>query len=279
MLLQNKGISINVLFEGDFSDKSKSPILFLHGFTGSSNDWKFIYPHLTSEFFPIAIDLPGHGKTTAPNDLKYFSTESYVEVINQVANYFDIGKIIIVGYSMGGRAALQFANKYPERIKALILESSTAGIENQKERVSRVRIDSELADSLTENGISKFVDQWMELPFFQSLESLSDEEYSKIVFNKKNNSTTGLSNSLKGFSTGKMPSVWDRLSSFDFPTLLIVGALDRKYVRINKSMSEKFPNSELKIIPDVGHNTHLENKNEFIILVNNFLRNLEQDET
>ena len=67
---------------------------------------------------------------------------------------------------------------------------------------------------------------------------VTEDEYSDVVSKKKKNSTQGLANSLLGFSTGKMPSLWNHLSSFSFPTLLIAGSLDRKYVRTNKKMNK-----------------------------------------
>jgi 2-succinyl-6-hydroxy-2,4-cyclohexadiene-1-carboxylate synthase len=274
MEISSNGIIINVICESDFIPKHKTAIIFLHGFTGSGNDWHFLTENLNPNYFPIAIDLPGHGKTKAPNDLRFYSTEAYANVINVVLDYFKIDKTIILGYSMGGRTALSFAAKYPQKVISLVLESSTAGIDEEAERVSRIKTDTEIADSILTNGINPFVDYWMNLPFFLSLKSLDDNEYSKLIERKKQNSAIGLANSLKGFSTGRMSSVWNELPKFNFPTLLIAGSLDRKYVRINKMMNNKIKNSVLKIIQDCGHNTHLENKQEFTILVNNFLNSL-----
>ncbi len=275
MEITTNGISINVISEGDSIPQNKIPILFLHGFTGSALDWEFILSSLNPIYFPIAIDLPGHGKTKLPNKDNYYSTDGYVNVVKEVINYFNISELIIVGYSMGGRTALSFAIKNPSIIKALILESSTAGIEGEAERNSRIKSDSEIAKNILDNGIESFLQYWLGLPFFRSLKSLDELTYLKLIERKKDNSQEGLANSLFGFSTGKMPSLWSRLSSLKIPTLLITGSLDRKYLRINKKMKELLPNSELEIIENCGHNTHLENKREFTILVNKFLNNLE----
>ena len=180
---------------------------------------------------------------------------------------------------MGGRAALSFAVENHDKVIALILESSTAGIEKESERISRTKIDSDIATKIISGGINSFVNYWMELPFFESLKLLDNKTYSKIIADKKTNSQSGLSNSLKGFSTGIMPSLWHKLDVLDFPTLLIAGELDRKYVRINREMSSKIKNSYVHVFPKCGHNTHLENPEEFVILVNKFLNNLENNET
>ncbi|MBU0473351.1 MAG: 2-succinyl-6-hydroxy-2,4-cyclohexadiene-1-carboxylate synthase [Bacteroidetes bacterium] len=268
------GITVNVICEDNSVPLDKIPIVFLHGFTGCANDWLFLFDKLNPKFFPIAIDLPGHGKSIVPNNLEFFSAKSYTNIVSIVLNKLNIKKTILVGYSMGGRTALSFAVENSEKVLALILESSTAGIENQNEKTSRIKTDYQLADKIISDGIDAFTEYWMNLAFFTSLKSLNDKDYSKIIESKKRNSPEGLSNSLKGFSTGKMPSLWNKLNSIRVPTLLIAGSLDSKYRRLNKEMNFVIPNSEIKIIENCGHNIHLEKPEEFTILVNEFLNKI-----
>ena len=279
MVIANSETKINVICSHNYIPANKTPILFLHGFTGRAEDWSFIFKKLNDKFFPIAIDLPGHGNTISGEELSAYSTDAHIEIVKTVFNYFNIFKAVIVGYSMGGRIALSFAVENPQKISALILESSTAGIENETEKTSRIKTDSEIANKILSDGIESFVQYWLGLPFFKSLKSLDKIEYQKLVEQKKTNSDTGLANSLKGFSTGKMPSLWNKLNTLKFPTLLISGNLDKKYVTINKEMNKVISNSQSKIIENCGHNTHLENPTEFIILVNEFLNNLDYHET
>ncbi len=279
MEITTNGISVNVISESDSVPVGKIPILFLHGFTGSAKDWHFYFSSLNSKYFPIAVDLPGHGKTTVPNKTDSFSTEAYTNIIQLVLDYFNISQVVLAGYSMGGRTALSFTIKNNQKVLGLILESSTAGMEDERDREIRIETDHMLADKIMTDGLDPFVNYWMDIPFFRSLKSLEKEEYSELVLEKKQNSPQGLANSLLGFSTGAMPSMWKNLSSLTIPTLLIAGSLDRKFVRINKEMNKRIPNSNLKIMNDCGHNTHLENRREFIILVNKFLSNLENHET
>ena len=123
MEITSNGISINVISASDSVSANKTPILFLHGFTGTCEDWSFLFSSLDSKYFPIAVDLPGHGKTTVPNDINSFSTKSHIDIVKIVLDYFNIPKIILVGYSMGGRTALSFAVNNGDKVSALILES------------------------------------------------------------------------------------------------------------------------------------------------------------
>jgi len=275
MEIKKNGKSINVISPTDKIPSGKIPIIFLHGFTGSAEDWLPFFEKLNNKCFPIAIDLPGHGKTELPNYVNHYMVGSYVDVINTVLDFFDIKKTILLGYSMGGRVALSFTVAYPEKVIALILEGATAGIENEKERETRKKNDAVLIQKLLTYGIDKFINYWMDLPFFRSLKSLNNKEYDEIIVRKKTNSSEKLANSLLGFGTGQMPPLWNKLASVKIPVLLLAGSLDTKFVRINKKMNKFIHDSTLMIIEDCGHNTHLENKEKFIILVNNFLKELE----
>ena len=251
----------------------KIPIVFLHGFTGSSKDWEFILNQLPKKFFPAAIDLIGHGKTASPENVKYYSTKRIVSQINTIINKLNFDKIILAGYSMGGRAALSYANSYPRKIQGLILESSSPGIQNDDKRNERIKNDLKLAEIVKNYGVAEFINHWTELPLFQTLKAISKNQYEGIIEGKKKNNVWGLSNSLKGFSTGRMPDYWSRLKEFDFKTLLITGELDRKFTQINSRMNKLIPHCSHKVVKRCGHNVHLEKPEEFIILVKEFLRN------
>ena len=95
-------------------NNAQIPYVFIHGFTGTSNQWKSILSDFKYPY--IAIDIPGHGNSTFNDlDVEYdfsdFSSEMYL-VLNELA----IKRINLCGYSMGGRLALIFASKYQNKI-------------------------------------------------------------------------------------------------------------------------------------------------------------------
>ena len=270
MKIQFQNISLN--FEAYQKNSSADFILFLHGFTGSSQDWKEIIPLIDNRFNCATMDFVGHGKSKSPPEINFYNTDSIVQQINSVTENIKCNKIILIGYSMGGRAALNFAIKYPEKVKALILESATPGITGDNLRSQRVQNDEELSKFILNNPIEKFVEYWMNIDLFMSQKNLPPEIISKVRENKLKNNPVGLSNSLKGFSTGKMPPLFDRLSEIKAKTLLISGESDDKFTAINFSMEKYISNSGHKVIKSAGHNTHLENPEDFINEVNNFLK-------
>ena len=202
----------------------------------------------------------------------YYTQDSLVEQINFVIEQLNVEKIILAGYSMGGRVALSFAARYPEKVKGLILESASTGISSEEVRQQRIKNDFELADFIQNNPIEKFVDHWMNFDLFKSQKSLPAKTLKNVRDNKLSNNKTGISNSLKGFSTGKMIPLINSIKNITSKTLLITGKLDQKFTSINSEMVNHFPAAEHKIVENAGHNVHLEKPGEFILLVNNFLK-------
>ncbi len=273
MKIPTQNISLNVELFSEI-DAVKDTQIFLHGFTDSAKDWKKTAERLDDRFNKIAVDLIGHGKSDTPIEVDKYSTSSINSQLRDIINHFTKGKVILLGYSMGGRAALSFAINHHDKIKGMILESTSAGIEDPKEREERVKSDEELAEFIESNSIETFIDHWMNLEIFGTQKRFSNEQLQKLRMEKLQNSSIGLAQSLRGFGTGTMPYLGDKLSLLYFPVLLITGELDPKFTQINKELVQKFPSVHHQIIRNAGHNVHLEETGRFVTVVNRFLQKI-----
>ncbi len=265
-LFDVKGTQFNVQVQGE-----GPAILLLHGFTGSAASWT---PHLPAfeQFTTVAVDLLGHGDSDAPASPECYGMERCVDDLTSVLDQLGIDRVAALGYSMGGRAALQLALRTPERLWALVLESASPGIEDIAEREDRVRSDGVLADDIERNGIEAFVDRWQAIPLFASQDRLPTSGREKLRRERLRNSPVGLANSLRGAGAGAEEPVLSRLREIDTPTLLIAGALDQKYVALAHKMGEALPCVRTHIVPEAGHTTHLEQPDAFDRVVREFLR-------
>lgn len=100
-----------------------SPILMLHSYWGNHHLFDNLANSLKVKHHVIRIDMPGHGKSGAPPEDYHF--DSFANILHQVVVKLNIHqKIIVIGHSMGGYAALAFATKYPELIEKLVLMHS-----------------------------------------------------------------------------------------------------------------------------------------------------------
>jgi len=75
MILSVNNLSFHITFSKNEIER-KIPIIFLHGFTGSSKDWEFTKSKIPKNYTPIFIDLLGHGKSSSPEQPEYYTTES-----------------------------------------------------------------------------------------------------------------------------------------------------------------------------------------------------------
>jgi 2-succinyl-6-hydroxy-2,4-cyclohexadiene-1-carboxylate synthase len=251
------------------------PLVLLHGFTGSAASWAPIGRDLANDHRVIAIDLIGHGASSAPVDPSRYQFDQALHDLAEVTAQLGIARASWLGYSLGGRLSLGVALDYPDRVSSLMLVSATAGIQNEHERHQRAEADEVMARRIEEAGIEAFVDEWERLPIWESQRSLPDEDSRLQRDIRLGNSAVGLANSLRGMGQGSQTSYWERLGEFDVPVLLIAGALDRKYVGIAGQMGVRFVDATLSVVPGAGHAVHLERPRGFIEDVRAFLARCE----
>jgi pimeloyl-ACP methyl ester carboxylesterase len=125
-----------------FSDQGKGRVVvLLHGYLGSKEIWEKTIPALSRSFRVIAIDLPGHGKTDCFGYVH--SMELMAKCIKKVLDSLRLKKYVIIGHSMGGYAALAFAELFPESLCGLCLFHSTAlpdSAEKKKDRDRAIKL-------------------------------------------------------------------------------------------------------------------------------------------
>ena len=245
-----------------------SPILLLHGFTGDVSAWQNLRSMLEPSHRVIALDILGHGKSTKPSSASSYRIERVAADVIALLDQLAAGKIHLLGYSMGGRLALYLALRYADRFHSLILESASPGLRGQQARAERIRRDHQLADQIEAKGIEWFVDFWENLPLWDSQDALVKASQRR---QRLNNHPLGLANSLRGMGSGAQPSLWEELPRLNLPTQLIVGELDRKFLRINREMAAAMPQAAMKVVPHAGHRVHLENPPRFHEAVMSFL--------
>ena len=97
-------------------------LLLLHGITDSSATWEGVAPALAEHFTLIAPDLLGHGESATPRG--DYSLGAHASGVRDVLTALGIERVTVVGHSLGGGIAMQFAYQFPERCERLVLVSS-----------------------------------------------------------------------------------------------------------------------------------------------------------
>lgn len=218
-------------------------IVALHGFTGCGSDFKLINE---------SWEAPGLEDTFEGNRerLKEYGEGFY-----------------LLGYSMGGRVALDFAVKHGDRLKGLILVGATAGIEDSRKREQRHDADVKLASRVRELGTEAFLEEWGRVSILASQQSF----LKSLLPERKAHKPEYLAQLLEGIGTGSMESLWDKLGDVKCPVLLLTGGEDRKFTKLAERMVTRFFQGEHEVIEGVGHGVHLEAQQVFLEKVENFI--------
>lgn len=222
----------------------RPPTLLLHGFLGRGADWDAVRAHLPASWAALAPDLPGFGEAIGLPEAAYTLDGAAA----RLRAAFD-GRADVVGYSMGGRLALSFALRHPERVRRLVLVSASPGLRTPRERAERRRLDAERAAALaTDPGA--FLNDWYRMPLFQSLPDALRDRLVADRLGYVDPAEAG--RSLRGMGAGAQPSLWTGLPRIPTPAWAVAGAQDPKFVRLAHAMAEAGPITPV-VVPEAGH--------------------------
>ena len=236
------------------------PTLLLHGFTGAAASWERVAARLPGAV--AALHLPGHH----PDLPAAADFAANVELIASAIAALDTPPLL-VGYSLGGRAALAVAMAHPELIAELCLVSTHPGLATDAERAARRAADQHWVDCLTNAGLEEFVDAWQALPMWASQRDLDRDLLAEQRALRLTRDPAALAASLTTMGLGEMPSYADALAVTTLSTRWIVGEKDAKFVAIARATARACPAVDLTIIPGAGHNLPLETPDALAALI------------
>jgi len=232
-------------------------ILILHGWGASSSSWvRFLNSAITQEYKIIVPDLPGFGESTMP--LQPWELNDYVDWVNSFCKKENLSQVLLLGHSFGGRVAIKFAAKYPERLQGLIL-SDAAGI--SREKIFRIGflLLSKFGKLLTALPIlNRFQGYFRKFLYF----FLGQRDYFLAEGTMKE--------TFKKIITEKLTAY---LEEIKVSTLVVWGEEDgvtplKDAFLINR----KIKNSKLVVLSGVGHSPNLEVPQKLSEVILNFLQ-------
>jgi len=250
VLINNLKVNYKIAGEGP-------AILVLHGWGGSSDSWIDVQDILANQGYNVIVpDFPGFGKSITP--LEPWSLSDYTKWMIDFINYLKIERFYLVAHSFGGRIAIKFATQYPEKIKSLILCDS-AGIKPKPGFKTRLiywtaRIGNAI---FTPKHLARFRDGAQN--FFYIF--LRHKDYVKANSTMKETIKKVLEEDLL-----------TELSQIKVKTLIVWGDDDKLVpVRYAYIFKEKIENSEIKLLPEIGHSPHLEAPEKLAEIITDFL--------
>lgn len=241
------------------------PLIIMHGLFGMGDNWRTIARMLEAEFQCIVVDMRNHGRSPHDPVMNFaVMTDDILELIEDLG----LEKVFLLGHSMGGKVAMQFALCYPEMVHKLIVvdiapkhyprhhDTVIEAIESVDLAMLKERADAE-------NALARYL----------------GNDQSTIQFLMKNLSRTPEG----GFEwKANMPVIIDAyyhlmeeitpLAAFHGPVLFVKGEKSR-YISMDDLpyIHDLFPNAALVTIPDAGHWVHADTPEPFTRAIRDFL--------
>jgi pimeloyl-ACP methyl ester carboxylesterase len=253
-------------------------IVLIHGMAGSSTTWRPVMPTLAEHFTVIAPDLLGHGVSEKPRG--DYSLGAFASGVRDLLLALGHERATLVGQSLGGGVAMQFAYQFPERCERLVLASS-GGLGDEVNILLRL-----LALPGAEYALAVGCNRWIHdagatvggwlgriglqpspnlEQIWHSYGSLSDSE-----------TRTAFAHTLRSVVdvAGQRVSAADRLYlASEVPTLIIWGDRDKIIpVDQGRATHDAIPGSRLEIFEGAGHFTHCDQPDRFCEVLTDFMR-------
>jgi pimeloyl-ACP methyl ester carboxylesterase len=252
-------------------------LLFIHGIGDSSATWLHVLPQLARHFTVIAPDLLGHGGSDKPS--ADYSVAGYACGMRDLLAVLDVDRVTVVGHSLGGGVAIQFAYQFPERCERLVLVGS-GGIGKHVHPLLRLAClpGADLVISLATTPPVLLATSLL-APLVRDVGGLglgSDLHYALERFRSLADDTSrrAFLRTLRSAVDwrGQTVTMLDRTYLLlGIPTLLVWGDRDRVVSIDHADLAQAaMPNSRLEIFTGAGHFPHQADPERFVALLADF---------
>ncbi|HJU10098.1 MAG TPA: alpha/beta fold hydrolase [Candidatus Binataceae bacterium] len=214
-------------------------LLLLHRAGSNGHAWHYQYERLGERHSPIALDLPGHGRSSGVEGLR--TVEDYAAFTRAFLDALKLESAVIAGHSMGGAIALEVALRYPDRVKALILVATAAKFEIPKERI----------------------ETWRAVTMGRASQPFNNDGYSpKTIAAKPEIIREGWGEQIQtdprvrwgDLVACSQADLRDRLNRVEKPTLILAGADDSITPPADAEfLKSRIKGARLELVPDASH--------------------------
>lgn len=250
---------------------SGETLVFIHGLSDSLVYWEILANSLKDDFQVLRIDLRGHGDSDLGND--DITLDVYVNDLFNLLTELNMDKVNLIGFSLGGAIALDFAVKYPQYVSSLVIMSSFAKTDNYLKNILN---DFKMA---LKNSFEDFYDMILPKVLCPDVIEKNAEELELIKHvSAQNANVEGV---IKALDVCLDIDIEDNLSEIDVPTLILAGKYDElSLLSFQESLHEKIVNSQMIVFDNVKHNLLVGKNNlEILIILKSFFKKISEKDS
>jgi pimeloyl-ACP methyl ester carboxylesterase len=254
------GVQLQYAEQGDADGE---PVIFLHGITDSWHSFEKVLPLLPPSIYAIAISQRGHGDSDRP--LAGYAPKDFAADVAGLMKTLKLKSAVIVGHSMGGMIAQQFALDYPPLTKAVVIISSAAYLKDNPGMPEFYDMVMKLNDPIDKAFMDGFQKATLAKPIDPAFFDLLVEESMKVPVQVFKAALAGLAEA----------DYANELKKINPPVLLLWGSKDSFFSADNQQLLVKeIKNARLLNYEGTGHALHWEEPARFAADLLDFVNRL-----
>lgn len=240
--------NMNIAYLRNEEQVDGDTLVLIHGFGANKDNWTRIAKELTDEFNVYAIDLPGHGDSSKPLDIGYHFDDQVKNLADILAE-LNLGKVHMLGNSMGGAITALYAATYPDLIHSAVLFDPAGIYVYESELMSLVENGENPLIPSKEGDFERLVNFALEKkpfapwPIYAVMEekAIANEEVNKVIFAAIRDSAYAA-------------TFRDTITNIKAPVLVIWGQEDRITDPRNADIFvQQIPDARKVLLEGVGH--------------------------
>jgi pimeloyl-ACP methyl ester carboxylesterase len=270
---------------------SQRPVVLVHGFTGSSDDWTEVVGPLAADLDRVlTFDLRGHGGSTNVGRGSAYTLDAFVEDLLALLDEWEVDVCDAVGHSLGGLVIAEAARRAPARFGSLVLIStplrptatSTAGLLDGRSFVERLGAMRFAVNVGLTKWLARVGGMRTLTPFFVRSARVGPpamracrEAMGPEVFDERTRVKVRAMDPYAFIAVGDLLTSFapfhETMRSIKCPTLVMVGAEDGEFIPLAHEVLDELlagdADARLVVVPDAAHSPQLENTEAFLGLV------------
>jgi pimeloyl-ACP methyl ester carboxylesterase len=242
-----------------------TPLVFLHEFAGDCRSWENQVRLLARRYSVVTYNARGYPPSEVPEDPAAYSQDIAVEDLRGLLDHLKIDRAHVIGFSMGGSAALAFGLKYPERARSLAIVGTGSGSSPSGDKAQFLRDMEYVIQRFESEGMDKVSEFYTSGPNRVQFKEKDPRGWQEFNGQFRESSAKGHANTMRGVQS-KRPSVYDLeegLKAMTVPLLIMVGDEDQPCLEPGLYLKRTVPSAALSVFPKTGHNINQEEPDLF----------------
>lgn len=274
------GLTLNLL---EWSQQGV-PLLLIHGFSNEAHIWDDFAPTVAPHYRVLALDQRGHGESDWHPDAAY-EYDDFAADLEAVVDGLGLERLVLVGHSLGGRVAMLYGGRHPEKLAGLVIVDSAPELDVRG--TTRISLDAAEHKDPTFASVAEYERMLAHAYPAATPQSLKRMAQHGVASTDEGRFRLRMDTRFRGSISATGPDaeaiaarheasqgvLWEALEKISCPTLVVRGAASDVVSAdiADRMVDESLPNGQLAVIPQAGHSVMTDNPEGFNASVTGFV--------